>query len=419
MTASSLLRFPAFARVLQGIEPYTHLVAAARAAVYNDAQVVQFPYDWRLPVAHNAALLADRAAGALEEWRRNPDHDYLRRRHPTGRPAQLVIVAHSMGGLLARYLSRIPGVIEHVRATVTLGTPFYGSAKAAVLLNTGRGAPLPLPARRPVRHLFEADVDDGVRRLAASLPGLHDLLPSYRCVNNGPPGRRLTEGDAVTLGGDPDLVANSWQLHRDLDTATLAGHRCMVGTFQPTAQSLTITDGIVTLHRGVWTDGTDAARWIDDGGDGTVFRGSATLPGTGIAHTYLPQQHGALARTDEACTFARAVITEQDLDRLGPPLAGAGLGLDLPDLATPGEECIATITGITRSRDATAVLIDLSNGQVIDRLAIHRRDGQWCAPIIADRPGLYRVEVAGGGYSAVQQLVLVTDPDLAADNHAA
>jgi hypothetical protein len=59
-----------------------------------------------------------------------------------------------------------------VRATVTLGTPFFGASKAVLLLGSGRGSPVPLPRAR-------------VRRLAVTLPGVYDLLPSYRCVSDG------------------------------------------------------------------------------------------------------------------------------------------------------------------------------------------------------------------------------------------
>ena len=407
VTPSGLLRFPAYAVGLRGFEPYERLVAAVRRAVASEAQIVRFPYDWRLPVRHNGRLLAERVVTALDQWRADPLHDRLRRLHPDGRPAKVVIVAHSMGGLLACYLARIPGATDDVRATVTLGTPFYGSVKAAVLLNTGRGAPLPLPSRRPARRLLRKDADEGVRALVRSLPGVHDLLPSYRCVNEGEPGRRLTESDAVGLGGEPGLVAAAWRLHRELAEVEPAAHRCMVGTAQPTAQSLTVTDGVVTTHEGLWTDGPGGtARWIDAGGDGTVYRNAASLR---VPPDYLPQQHGSLARTDEAAAFVHGIVTEQDPDRLGPPLAAAEIGADLPGPVRAGAEFEVRITGISRAREAVVTLSDAGTGRVLEILRVERRDGRWIAPVTVEQPGLYRVEVAGGGWSPVRQLALVTD----------
>jgi pimeloyl-ACP methyl ester carboxylesterase len=127
--ATRLLRFPAYAPFLRGFEPYTNLVRALRRRVLHPAAVAEFPYDWRLPVSHNAVLLADAAQRHLATWRRHPSHDDVQRTGQENEPA-LVLVAHSMGGLLCSQLSVIPGAMDNVRAVITLGTPFYGAPNA-------------------------------------------------------------------------------------------------------------------------------------------------------------------------------------------------------------------------------------------------------------------------------------------------
>ncbi|WP_157751927.1 esterase/lipase family protein [Actinoplanes derwentensis] len=412
--ATGLLSVPAFARGLGGTVPYERLVKAVRTVVHHpEVQVVEFPYDWRLPVAHNAGLLAERMVTTLAEWRADPRHQQARREHPDGRAARIVIVAHSMGGLLARYLTRIPGVTDDVRDTITLGTPFYGSVKAITMINTGRGAPVPLPARRPLRYAWQERADEGVRRLAASLPGLHDLLPVYRCLNDGPTSRRPTHADLVDIGADPALAADGASLHEQLAGRSLPEHRCVVGTAQPTPQSFTITDGVVTAENRLLVDRLDGLRWEDAGGDGTVYRGAATLADASRrSHNYLPQQHGALACTDEASAYVRAVITEQDPDLLGPPMAAGDLGVDAPDLVLPNEEFAATITGITRPRQATCRVFDAGGGRQLDLAPIEARDGTLCAVITVPGPGMYRLEIGGSGYSPVERLLLAADPTL-------
>ena len=172
VTATRLLRFPAFAPILRGIEPYTDLVSGLRRVVAHEDAIAEFPYDWRLSIEHDARELARTAEAHLARWRA----------HPKGSAdAKLVLVAHSMGGLVARYFTAVLGGSSEVRTTITLGTPYYGAVKAAVILNSGRGAPVPLPSRR-------------LRTLAATLPGVHDLLPSYRCVDEDTSVRRLTPG---------------------------------------------------------------------------------------------------------------------------------------------------------------------------------------------------------------------------------
>src|SRR5215475_2818401 len=178
--AAGLLRAPAWAPWLAGVEPYVDLVEGVTGVVGDPAAVLEFGYDWRLPVQHHAARLAECANRHLDDWLAHPRHEQARAVRPDGRPGRLVLVAHSMGGL-------------GVRAVVTLGTPFEGAAKAAVILNSGRGGPVPLPRRR-------------MRRLAATMPGVHELLPTYRSVDEGDGVRRLTPADVAGLGGDPDLA---------------------------------------------------------------------------------------------------------------------------------------------------------------------------------------------------------------------
>ncbi|MGH3625402.1 MAG: hypothetical protein ACRDQ5_27080, partial [Sciscionella sp.] len=145
IVARGLLRFPAWAP-LGNFEPYTTLIRGLHTMVAHPDAVLEFGYDWRLPVLDNARLLARAAHAHLTAWRAHPTHDHARRISPDERPAQLVLVAHSMGGLLARALplvegtndshGDVPALTPDIRATITLGTPFEGAAKVAVILGT-------------------------------------------------------------------------------------------------------------------------------------------------------------------------------------------------------------------------------------------------------------------------------------------
>ena len=86
--ATRLLRFPAFAPVLRGFEPYTKLLAGIRRLSVHPDAVREFAYDWRLSTEHAAARLAETADDHLRAWRA----------HPHGsRDARLTLVAHSDG----------------------------------------------------------------------------------------------------------------------------------------------------------------------------------------------------------------------------------------------------------------------------------------------------------------------------------
>lgn len=86
-----MLRFPAFAPVLRGFEPYTKLLRGVRASVAHPDAVLEFAYDWRLSVAHTAAELAKAVDPHLQAWRasvprRRASGSVSRRRWRAGPP---------------------------------------------------------------------------------------------------------------------------------------------------------------------------------------------------------------------------------------------------------------------------------------------------------------------------------------------
>lgn len=385
-----LLRFPAWAPFLGGFEPYTKLVKALRATAADPAAVLEFAYDWRLPVEHNARLLAAAMARHLEQWRRAPAQATARRQDPDGRPAQLVLVAHSMGGLLAQALNLIPGATEDVRTTITLGTPFYGAVKAALILNTGRGTPLPLPRKR-------------LRATARTMPGLHDLLPTYRCVHTGPDAVFLEPAAVHDLGGDLDLAKRSRDFHRRLDQSPLVGHHSLVGVAQKTAQGLVIRDGEVTGVRAAFghtPDGTLEKR--DFAGDGTVYWESAAKV---EGYHRVAQQHGALPSTDEAISLVRELFLRPG-GRPRPLLGDTALGIDVPDVVDAGAEFAVTLTDV-RARVAVYEATGDRPTEPVHVGSPSWEDGAARVRVVLDRPGLYRVDVAGSGATPVTQTVLV------------
>lgn len=400
-----LLRFPAFFRVLGGLEPYTKLVKTARTQVAHPDAVLEFAYDWRLPVRHNARLLAEAARRHLDAWRSRPAHQEARLRHPDQRPAQLVLVAHSMGGLLVRQMHTEFEPLGDIRATLTLGTPFYGAVNAVALLNSGQGSPIPLPARRPFTSVLRPDADRGLQRLVRDLPGVHDLLPTYRSLVEGPSEamvRRLDAGDVEALGGSRELAAQSLAWQASLDEVTLRNHRAVIGVQQQTTQSFRLTDGIVTAEERIRA-GQSAGE--DRRGDGTVYRESAFL--AGVPEIPVAQQHGSLARKDAVLDVVRYVLSEHDFDRIGPPLGGDDIGLTTPDAVTPGEEFTVEVTGA--GDRSTCVVTDVVTGRQVDAAEPRKREDVFAAELRLPEPGLFRVRVEGGSGAAVERFVLVVD----------
>ena len=124
-----------------------HLRAAGFAVTLHD-------YDWRLGIEESGASLAQRL------------------REQAGR--RLVIVAHSMGGLLSRAALALPGT-RHVERVVLLGTPNLGSFAPVQAL---RGT------YAVVRKIARLDGATSAERLAEevfnSFPSLYQMIPVCR-----------------------------------------------------------------------------------------------------------------------------------------------------------------------------------------------------------------------------------------------
>lgn len=121
----------------------------------------EFPYDWRLDNRVNAKLLQEQSSIWLENWRSSRG----------GKHAKLILVAHSMGGLISRYFIEHERGWRDTRALYTLGTPFRGSLNAVDALSNGlRVGPL---AFTKLTHVLR------------NFPSAYQLLPRYRCFDQG------------------------------------------------------------------------------------------------------------------------------------------------------------------------------------------------------------------------------------------
>ena len=104
-----------------------------RGDIYNDPQAkaanfYEFFYDWRRDNRANAHILKRLLDVRLRAWReyRSGNHN-----------AKVILLAHSMGGLISRYYLEVLGGWQDAKALFTFGTPYRGSVNAVNMLSNG------------------------------------------------------------------------------------------------------------------------------------------------------------------------------------------------------------------------------------------------------------------------------------------
>jgi hypothetical protein len=379
--ASRPIQWPIALPLLSAMEPYTALERRIKQTVLHDDAVRAFAYDWRGSIVDAAAALAVVARSHLSQWtaRWNTLSASERRGLPEPR---LTLVCHSMGGLVGSYFAAFGDDDRIVHRIVTLGTPFGGSLNAVRALATGEQLPF---------GLFAKSLRDSIRRM----PGVYELLARWKCVVENDALRRISPSDIDGIGADAALATDAIAVMDRLQAAfTDSGRRppvrCLTGTTQPTRQTVRFVDGIATFEELI--EGTDHR------GDGTVFRYAAAPPG--VEPAYLPQSHGAVAKTDEATAFVAAVLTERSLGEFQAP---PGIGLRVPDIVTPGLPFSANV--LDGRPGVMCHVYDTEDNRLLN-VNVARAQGQdLVATLTVPRPGLYRITASGGGFSPVEQLV--------------
>lgn len=253
------------------------------------ANLITFPYDWRLSNRVNGRRLATRVTPVLERWRAQggPFAD-----------AKLVLVCHSMGGLVARWYVEQAGGAEVTRKLVTIGTPHRGAVKALAQLVNG--------VHKGIGPL-KADLTE----LAWSMPSMYELLPEYACIDSG--GKPLKTTETSLPGLSTEMVKDGASFHDQLNTAAGAhGYDLIpiVGTRQRTWTTARISGARVDARFTIDGD--------DERGDATVPRLSATpkrLPPDSDTIRWVADQHGSLHHHQSVFDELERVLTARPVIR--------------------------------------------------------------------------------------------------------
>jgi hypothetical protein len=363
--------------------------------LHAGTDVLFFPYDFRHSIA-DAAEELDRAVGT---WLAQVPEERRARR--------VVLLAHSMGGLVARYWLGPLGGHPWCKALITLGTPHRGAPKALNWLVNG--APLPTATE-----------------VLRGWPSVYELLPQYEAVLDAPSGRPFEMTEIPdTMPGLRDyaprfskMAAAARAVHERIhdDWAAVDPERRppvipFAGRGHATPSLLTFEDGRLRIEK-------KDPEWRGNVG----WQGDATVP----MISAIPRELGG----DEHKPTWR-VVPDRHLPlgaSLGPlnllelyagsPIPSRGgempdrpwVGLDLDDIVAARTEWRigATIQPGATDAESVRVLVDPIHGgqEWTDRF--NRTEGGWTVTIPPREPGVYEVTVEARG---VPEAGVVTTTD--------
>lgn len=246
-------------------EVYSPIIAHLEKLGYRENRdLFAFAYDWRKSVFHNARALAD----------------FVNEKVGPDQPVD--IIAHSMGGLIARVYAQKHGGSKRIARLFSAGTPFLGSVMFYEAIEGGWGA----------INLAMGGVGT-FRRTMLSFPSIYELSPRYAVCCDG--GLVKAENalprdvaawqalgwEGIDTAAMPDLdriFARIDELQRIIDTPLPATVEdvLLIGVDQRTPHR------IFFEANGSGTTARIEATW---NGDGTVVRESSTIPRAAIHPT--------------------------------------------------------------------------------------------------------------------------------------
>ncbi|EKU98273.1 Lecithin:cholesterol acyltransferase [Leptolyngbya sp. PCC 7375] len=354
--------------------------------IYNDpenraANFYHFPYDWRRDNRASAHILKFWLDKRLKCWREASG----------AQDAKVILMAHSMGGLVSRYYLEVLGGWQDSRALFTFGTPYRGSFNAVNFIANG------------YKKLF-LDLTEVLR----SLTSVYQLLPIYQGIKIGDDYVRAAEADNLP-NFDKAKAQDALQFHREIE-AVVEAHRQdeayrtgfttvpIVGIKQPTLQSAELINGQLVVSENL-PKALEGRPDLGEG-DGTVPQVSA-IPielSNSFNNTFIAESHGALQNQKQIMEDLkrRLETTQFGLAGLRAPVAAISLGLD--DLYLPDEAIIlrARVTSDSPIEQLTAEITAVDSDTPARKLPFEQQAKQWTLTV-GDLPsGLYRVTVTAG-----------------------
>jgi pimeloyl-ACP methyl ester carboxylesterase len=236
-----------YGRLFIALEQMGYIVKGNEASI----NVYKFAYDWRQDNRISAKQLGDAIAG----WRSF---------HPN---AQVWILAHSNGGVVARWYVEKEGGKNFVSRLFLMGSPFDGTPKVMRIAFNGADM-LSRPGFDP------GGIAARTRTMFRSFPSLYQLIPVLNRFLVNTDNEQINAFDGMGWLDDEQQRAyllDGQKFTQDLGDAASVETICFFGRKRPT-----LTSGRVRFEAvGKWTN----IEWAEtESGDGTIPERSAAHP---------------------------------------------------------------------------------------------------------------------------------------------
>ncbi|MGX9181894.1 lipase/acyltransferase domain-containing protein [Mesorhizobium sp. BHbdii] len=378
---------------LEKLGGYSILTQAllSRGTLKPGRNLFHFAYDWRRSNRVSSRKLARMAHERLARWRAQSGDEQ----------AQIVFVAHSMGGLVARHFVECMEGWKITRSIIAIGTPFRGSGNSLSSLCNGY--------KLGFGPATIADATEALR----SFDSCYQLLPTYPFITTSTDANpvRVSEIDLPNLSRMRAIHAVEFHQeisHAQETNASMEQYaakppliRPVVGIEQPTTESATlIGSGLVMKEN--HPSGTHL-------GDGTVPRVSAVPTGLGMHYcTYVPNTHSCLQSDDATIDHLHGVLTERSIEDDAFRVTGANtIGLKVGDVHLANERFVVSAkpSRYVQYLNVTISSLEGSAEGLYERL--HPDHSGYYSNSIKLGPGTYRIEVSGKGHRPAADVIMV------------
>ena len=312
------------------------------------------------------------------------------REYSGAQDAKVILLAHSMGGLVSRYYLEVLEGWRDCKALFTFGTPYRGSLNAVNYLANG------------YKKLF-LDLTEVMR----SFTSVYQLLPIYEMVKVGDKYHRIAEVDNL-----PHILkqraADALAFHRKIEKAANINIKNqdyrnsyttipIVGVQQPTLQSAVLLDGKLSASEDL-PEILQSRPDLSDG-DGTVPRISA-IPielSNSFDNNFIAETHGSLQNQNQILDdlLNRLKLSQFDLGAVRASSSAISVSLD--DLYLTSEPIKMRARVISNSPGfgkLKATITSVSYEGTFINLDFKRQEKEWVLAIDDLKPGLYRLQVA-------------------------